>query len=563
MSREVMIANVSLRDAFDAYLPQFRTAIQEGNVAQLMCAYSSTNYSGYAPDCASTWLLDTVARKTFNFTGMVISDNGAIEMVWQTHKWLSNATEAAAACLNAGCDNDLGHDAQYVQGLPQALQLGLTSAANITRAARRNMRLRMMLGEFDPDYLVPYKQLGAESLDTPAHQALNLQAALEGLVLLTNDGTLPLAPGARIAVVGPTMNDSNTLLGNYQGIPSRIWTVAQGIAQVSGSSAFPTATGCPDGQQCPNTTQFGDALTAAAGADVIIAAVGLNQAVAHEGSDWTPASSGSCNGVPTPVGQLPGCQLQLLQALKAAYPTKKLVVVTITGNPVIQSWELANASALITTAYPGAMGGLAIAQALYGQFSFGARLPYTVPADVASLPSLADVAFAAPPGRTYRYSTLPYSLPFGYGRSYTTFAYSNLQLSTGTVAPCSSLNVTVTVTNTGSMDGDEVVQVYLAYPSGAPWSLITPMLSLRQFTRVTLPAGVATTVTLPLDNDAFSVVDEQGFRQLLPGTFTLYAGGQQPGQSGGQSCGQAPLSTTFTVTGSSPTPYVSCPGGGQ
>jgi beta-glucosidase len=156
------VANVTMHDLYDAYLPQFRVQVQEGNVSEVMCAYSGTNYSSNAPDCASDFLITTTLRGVLGFDGHVISDNGAVAMVTQTHHWVPTLEDAAAVCLNAGCDNDLGYDAVYPDYLGQALADGLVNMSAITTAVVRGMTLRMKLGEFDPAWMVPYNAYGAD-----------------------------------------------------------------------------------------------------------------------------------------------------------------------------------------------------------------------------------------------------------------------------------------------------------------------------------------------------------------------------------------------------------------
>lgn len=567
--RETITYNVSERDLWDFFLPAYRTIVTQGSVAQVMCAYSGVNRSSNAPDCANPYLLQTVLREAMGFDGMVISDNGAVAMVWATHHWpdADNATSASAACINAGCDNDLGHDAQYPGFLPEAIQLGMTSLDNVTRSAKRNLKLRFQMGEFDPDYLVPYKQLGWNDIDTPAHKALNLQSARESLVLLhNNNSVLPIAGGngVKIAVVGPSAQDETVLLGNYNGIPSTMTSVAYSAQQIgqSNGATVTTASGCgaaSGAQACNSSSTFGDALAAAQGANYIVFVGGLDQALASEGHDWS--SNSACDGVATAVGDLPGCQSQLVAALAAANPSAKIIVVVVSGSPMVMPATEQIASSVIIAGYPGSLGGQAIAEALFGAYNPGGRLPYSVPADPSQLPDMSDVQITTPPGRTYRYVTGNVRHPFGYGLSYTTFSYSNLAISSGSIAPCQDVTVNVTVTNTGSVDGDEVVQVYLTYPSSTPAGIITPQRALRQFARVTIPAGVSTVVSLTLGSDSFALVDGNGFRQVIPGQYNVFVGGQQPDQV--QSCGQAPLQTSVTVTGSGLQPYISCPGATQ
>lgn len=589
ISREAFMANISLWQAWANYLPQFRAGVLAG-AASVMCAYSATNFSNGAPNCASDWLLGTVLRGALGFgDAQVISDNGALQMIYDKppngHNWVPDAVHAAAAAINAGTDNDLGHDSIFSGNLQAAIDAGLTTPATVRRAARRNLLMRFRLGEFDPSYLVPYQAYGAESLDTPPHRALNLQAARESIVLLKNGGAggawsgggaaavLPLILTATttLALIGPTADDGNVLLGNYAGRPGVTITVKDGLqaALTATGGTLNYAPGCT-GQLCPDTSGFADALQAAQGADAIVFVGGLTQSLSSEGHDWD--SNSACNGVAGVPGTLPGCQLPLLQALREAHPTTPLIVVGVAGNPLYQPWELANASALLFSAYPGNMGGQAIAEVVTGAFTPGGRLPFTIPNPIPDIKLLADNDFTAGPGISYRYLKDPSAVmhPFAYGLSYTTFAYSSLTLAGlggQGLAPCTPLTVSVNVTNTGTTVGDEVVQVYVGYPAGWDSTFTVPRPCLRGFARVTLPPGVTTTVTLALPTDSTTLVDSSGFRQFVPGSFTLYVGGQQPGYAAlgpGKSTGAPePLSTAFTVPGTGTTPFATCPGATQ
>lgn len=590
ISREAFMANISLWQAWANYLPQFRAGVQAG-AASVMCAYSATNYSSGAPNCASTWLLQTVLRGALAFgDGQVISDNGALEMIYDKppngHAWVADALHAAAAAINAGTDNDLGHDAIFANNLANAIQAGLTTPQAVRTAARRNLLMRFKLGEFDPDYLVPYKQLGAESLDTTAHRELNTQAARESIVLLKNgdaSGSWTPAPGAAVlplklssgmsvALIGPSADDANVLLGNYQGVPGITITVKDGLQAVLAGTGVTVnyASGCT-AQECPDNKGFPSALAAASGAAAIVFVGGTDQNLSKEGHDWD--SNSACNGVPVPPGYLPGCQLNLLQALRAQYPTTPLIVIGMGGNPLYQPWELANASALLFSAYPGNMGGQALAEVLTGVYTPGGRLPFTIPATVPDITLLADNDFTAGPGISYRWIKDRSAVmhPFGYGLSYTTFSYAGLTLSgldaSNGLAPCSELTVTANVTNTGAVTGDEVVQAYITYPAGLDSTFMVPNLVLRGFTRVTLPPGVTTTVTLTLPADSTTLVDSQGYRQYMPGQYNVHVGGQQPGMSslgpGKSTGGQEPLSATFSLSSNNPVSYMTCPGAVQ
>eukprot|EP00128_Syssomonas_multiformis_P007029 Colp12_sorted_trinity150504_noHs@26791 len=332
-TRSHFIANVTLHDLFDTYLPQFRALVQEGDIATVMCAYSGTQYSNNAPDCASPFMLQEVLRGRLGFKGAVISDNHAVEYVQNAHHFVETMEEAAAVCLNATCDSDLGPDKIYSQYLGAAVAQGLVSAQTVAQSVQRLMEVRFRLGDFDPAEVVPYSQLGHESLDTAGHRALNRRAARESLVLLKNHGILPLVPkaGLKIAVVGPNANSTSAILGNYEGRPSQCPTIYQAfVERLNGLATVEYAGGCKDAK-CTSSALFPQALQMAKDADVIIAALGLEQSISKEGMDWTEGYP--CDGhTGGQVGGLPGCQYPLLQQLSAL--GKPVILIIVSGSPM-------------------------------------------------------------------------------------------------------------------------------------------------------------------------------------------------------------------------------------
>ena len=269
------------------------------------------------------------------------------------------------------------------------------------------------------------------------------------------------------------------------------------------------------------------------------------------------------------LGGLPGCQGQLVAALAAANPGVPLVLVVISGSPMLLGATEALVAAHVNAGYPGSLGGRAIADVLLGAISPSGKLPYSIPAAAEGLPPMSEPSMTAGPGRTYRYGS-GFSTPFGYGLSYTSFAYSGLALSASAIAPCGGVALNVSVTNTGAWAGEqfpaEVVQAYVEFPpgtgAGASAGFVAPRRLLRDFARVAVPPGTTTTVSLALGAASFALVNPaDGLRYVLPGAYTLYVGGQQPHQA--KSAGQAPLAATVTVSGAGPTPFMACPGATQ
>eukprot|EP00823_Brevimastigomonas_motovehiculus_P003768 TRINITY_DN233_c0_g3_i1.p1 TRINITY_DN233_c0_g3~~TRINITY_DN233_c0_g3_i1.p1 ORF type:complete len:846 (+),score=181.20 TRINITY_DN233_c0_g3_i1:96-2633(+) len=608
VDRSKFIAIVNKHDIYDYYIEGHKAVIQKADIATVMCAYSSTNYSKNAPDCASDFLLKDILRTQLQFNGAVISDNGAVRMVYETHHWSATSTEATASCLNAGCDMDLGPDAYYPVFLKDALTKKLTSETIINQAVGRLLRIRFSLGEFDPEERVPYRKLGKEVLDTSEHRALNLRAAREGIVLVMNENNafLPLhlltskSAGSAglshvkqlssepsvsvikstakhspqtistIAVIGWHATDTTVLLANYEGIPSHVTTVLEGVQnyvnRIHPATKVVHALGCSSAK-CESSLLFSEALKTASTADVIIVTVGINQDISREGHDWDSGYLCDLKSV-GPAGGLPGCQYPLLKQLNTL--NKPLVLVMVTGNPIsiqLQTPSTNMVMAILYAFYPGAEGGQAVAEAIFGEFSPSGRLPFTVYANVSSLPDMGDQDMTRAPGKTYRYYQGSVLFPFGFGLSYTNFLYSSLSLSASALVPCQSLTASLSLINSGSFKSDEIVQVYLRYESrswSSPPASISafPYHSLRNFTRVLgISPQEQRSISFVIHPEDMTVVDDDGIRWIMPGQWRLFAGHQQPSrptlsEHGADENGDV-LDSVFSVSGK-PTPIASC-----
>ena len=338
------------------------------------------------------------------------------------------------------------------------------------------------------------------------------------MVLLKNDGVLPLKKSAiKIAVVGPLADQTKVLLGNYNGTPSRTVSVLEGLR-----SEFPAATiNFVSGtsflrKDSKDNSTTAEAVVAAKAADVVIAVVGITSEL--EGEAMEVHEEGFKGGDRTSL-DLPKPEEQLLEAVSAT--GKPLVVVLTNGSAMGVTWANEHANAILDAWYPGEDGGAAVAETLSGRNNPGGRLPVTFYKDVTQLPNFENYSMK---GRTYRYFEGAPLYPFGYGLSYTTFAYSGLTLPTSEVAAGETLTAEVTVTNTGKLAGDEVAQLYLSFPkvTGAP------LRALRGFQRVHLEAGATRKLTFQLSPRDLSVVTEDGVPMVAEGEYTLTVGGGQP-----------------------------------
>jgi beta-glucosidase len=477
-------ARPSERDFYDTYLPQFEAAVREGKVGSVMGAY---NRLYGEPACSSPLLLRDLLRTKWGFTGHVVSDCGAIHDIWANHKVVPTMAEAAARAVKAGCDLECGSD---YRGLVAAVSQKLVSPAEIDAALRRILEARFRLGMFDPPQRVPYARIPITENDSPAHAALALRTARESLVLLKNNGVLPLnrAKIKRLAVIGANADSVPVLLGNYNGTPSHPVTILQGIrAAAAGKIEIRTAPGCPLALR-PGETQpdFREALDAARAADVVVYVGGISAEL--EGEEMRVNYEGFRGGDRTRI-ELPGVQTALLKALHAT--GKPVIFVHCSGSAVAMPWEARNLPAILQAWYPGQAGGTAVAQALFGDFSPAGRVPVTFYAATGDLPPFEDYGMT---NRTYRYFRGKPLFAFGHGLGYTRFAYGPVtaarRVGTGGV-----LRVRVPVKNTGGRDGEEVVQVYVRRLRSAAGQ---PIRGLAAFRRVTVPRNATVRADLEI-----------------------------------------------------------------
>ena len=539
---------VSKHDELDTYLPAFRATVTEARAGSVMCAYNSINGQ---PACANQFLLDDQLRGKWGFQGYVVSDCGAVLNIHDGHHYKPTQAQASAISLQRGMDNEcvdfttkVTDDHDYKPYL-DAVKEGYLKESEIDRALIRLFTARMKLGMFDPPSMVPYAGIDERQLNSAAHRTLARRLANESMVLLKNDGTLPLkTSGIAIAVVGPLANQTHVLLGNYNGIPTHTVSILEGLRKEFAGDTIRYVPGTdflaqdgkvkprPHGWSEADLTPQPEAIEAAKEADVVIAVVGISSRL--EGEEMKVDEPGFKGGDRTTL-DLPAPEEKLLEALAAT--GKPLVVVLTNGSALAVNWASAHANAILDAWYPGEEGGTAVADTLSGRNNPGGRLPVTFYKSVDQLPAFEDYDMK---GRTYRYFEGQPLYPFGYGLSYTTFAYSELSVPSDPVTAGSPAVIEATVANTGKAAGDEVAQLYLSFPAvpGAP------LRALRGFTRVHLQAGVSEKVRFELDPRDMSMVTEDGRIVVPEGRYTVWVGGGQPHTS-------APAVTgSFEVKGS-------------
>ena len=509
-------AKVTKKDMFETYLPAFEATVKEARVESVMGAYNRVNGE---PACGSGTLLKDILRDRWGFEGHVVSDCWAVRDFHVNHKVTATAPESAALALKNGCDLNCGNT--YLHML-EALQEGLVTEEDITRACIRVMTTRVMLGLFDDK--CEYNTIPVTAVDTDEHDALALRAAEKSMVLLENDGVLPLDPDkiSTIAVIGPNADSVPALEGNYNGTSSRYVTFLKGIRNYAEKHGIRVlySLGCHlFKDRTSGLAQADDRLAEAEMyaeiADVTIACVGLDAGLeGEEGDTGNEYFSGDKKDL-----LIPESQRKLLSVLEKK--AKKLVTVIAAGSNL----NVPGGNAKVFAWYPGQAGGTALARILFGEVNPSGKLPLTFYHDVNELPDFEDYAMK---GRTYRYFEGKPLYPFGFGMSYSDFDVKQ--------AKTDGDSVKVTVKNNGACDGETVVQVYVSCDS--PLAPVHPRLC--GFCRISLKAGEEKETQVKLDPLTWTVVDEEGERQSVA-KGTLYAGLNQPDERSIELTGKTPI----------------------
>jgi beta-glucosidase len=511
-------ANISERVLREVFFPPFQAAVQRGNAQAVMASYNEIDG---IPSHVNRWLLTDILRGEMGFTGAVVSDYFAIKELMEVHRTTSDPLRAAARAMHAGVDFDLPDGESYAL-LPRALAQGLVTQAQIDAAVRRMLRLKFMAGLFEQ----PYADVKhAEAItDNAEARALAREAARKSVVLLKNDGMLPLRiEGLKtLAVIGP--NAAHVELGGYSNVPTHAISVLDGIKSKLGNRArIVTAEGVrltDSGdwyeneivlaQPQENRERIKEAVAVAQSADAIVLVIGGSSATGREG--WAKNHLGDR----TTLG-LVGEQDELAQALFAL--RKPVAVVLINGQPLSIPEIAEQANALLEGWYLGEEGGAAMADILFGDATPGGKLPVTIARSVGQLPMFYNQKPSA--HRGYLFDTAEPLFPFGYGLSYTRFEIGEPRLSATRIGLDDSVNVSVDVRNAGSRAGDEVVQLYVR---DVVSSVTRPVKELKAFRRVTVAPGASTTVEFTLGKEAFAFWNERMQYAVEPGEFEIMAG---------------------------------------
>ena len=508
-------AQISMHDLYETYLPAFEKTVKEGKVAGVMGAYNRTNGEAC---CAHSYLISQVLRKDWNFDGYVVSDCGALGDIWKFHNCASSAAEAAALALKSSCDLNCG---DTYSSLGEAYEMDLIDEDDITAACERLYTIRCLLGEFEE--VRPYSDLSYDLLDCKEHRDLNLRTAEQCLVLLKNeDNFLPLDKNAvnKIAVVGPNALSVTALEGNYNGYASEYITIADGIRRKFENARITVEKGCNYCFENLNdwsgfANMISDGTAAAAEADITVLALGLDQSI--EGEDTGFDNDYTACGDKKTV-YLPKTQQKLAEAVCDV--CENVVVVLLCGSSIDLGEKVTkHAKAIIHAWYPGALGGLATAELLAGEISPCGKLPVTIYKGDHPIPEFTDYSMA---GRTYRYIDGEALFPFGFGLSFTSFAYSNAKVVS---ADENIIKLNVDVTNTGERKGIEKVQTYAKYTDSRT---VTPHFQLCAINPIELEKGETKTVEMEIDRYWIKAVLDDGKRVEPDGSIELYIGGHQP-----------------------------------
>lgn len=529
--RDASEADLSRRKLRSWFLPPFERVAKEG-CATFMLGYQTTDG---VPITVNSWLLDEVLRGEWGYQGTLITDwDNVGRMVWE-QKLQPDHAHAAAAAVKAGNDMIMTTP-QFFEGALQAVEDGLLAEEDLDRAVTRILTLKFDLGLFEnPRRPDPERQRVVIHRDE--HVALNLQVARRSIVLLRNDGVLPLTKG-KIAVVGPLADDAQTQLGDWAGSSGQadwlpdgqprdmITTVLDGLRELSAQEVTyargadiltlepdPEGDTFPDGQPrprivqpcAPNPELIAEAVANAQDADYVVAVVGDRIELVGEGRS-------------TATLDLIGGQIALLDALAAT--GKPLIVVLMASKPLVLPDSARDAAALLWVANPGMQGGRAIAEVLHGLVEPSGRLPISFAAHAGQQPTYYN-QIRGQHGTRYADLTQEPAFAFGEGLSYTTVEYGDLHVETTVLRPDEVVKASITLTNTGSRPSRETVQVYV---SDAVTSVSWADKELKTFTQVDLEPGETAKVDLELPVAACTIVDQHGTRVVEPGEFVLLVG---------------------------------------
>ena len=509
-------ANISVREIYSMFLPPFEAAIKEANVGFIMASYNEVDG---IPVHKSKWLLEDVLRKELGFNGVIISDYFGIEQLYTKHLVAKDREEAAKLALGVGVDIDLCEPPSIAYPtLVKLIKEKKVPESLLDESVKRILRVKFEMGLFENPYVNPKK--ANDIINNEAHQNLALEAAHKSMVLLKNkENTLPLDKSKlkKIAVVGPNANVLH--LGNYAGTNQKATTVLDGIENEFGKNNVVFAQGCylpktmPNGRveaysREKNLQLIREAVNIAKNSDVIILALGDN-------ADLCQELDGRTGDIATL--DLTGEQDELAKAMHET--GKPVIVLLFNGRPVAINYIEENLPAIIECWHPGEATGTAIADVLVGRVNPSGKLTITFPVSAGHIPSYYNRKSSSP--IKYVVNDKKHLYPFGYGLSYTTFEYKNLVINQTSVKQGEIAKVSIDVTNTGNVAGDEIVQLYIRDLLA---SVTRPVKELKGFERISLSPGETKTVTFAITPDKLEFYNEELKKVIEPGFFNIMVG---------------------------------------
>ncbi|MDN4605104.1 glycoside hydrolase family 3 N-terminal domain-containing protein [Paenibacillus sp. F6_3S_P_1C] len=524
--RNAAPVHMGLRELHEVDLLPFKKAVEAG-ACSVMTAYNEIDG---VPCTSSSYLLNDLLREQWGFDGFVITDFGAIQMLVSGHNTAENGEQAVAQSLKAGVDMEMS-GYMYRKHLGQALEQGILEEQDLDTAVRRVLEMKFRLGLFEQPFVDP--DFAEQVIGCEDHIQLARKVAQEGIILLKNEANiLPLSnTGTKLAVIGPNANHVYNQLGDYTSPQPReqIVTVMDGIRRKLGTDTEQVlyAPGCRI--KGDSREGFAQALACAEQADIIVMVMGGSSsrdfgegtidlrtgASVVTDDPWNDMECGE--GIDRSSLILMGVQLELVQEVHKL--GKPIIVVYINGRPIAEPWIDEHAHAILEAWYPGQEGGNAIADILFGDVNPSGRLTVSIPKHVGQLPIYYNAKRTR--GKRYLETDLVPQYPFGFGLSYTEFKYENVRVVPEVIGPDDEAEVQVEITNTGSVAGDEVVQLYITDVSA---SVTRAEISLKGFRKIRLEPGQTRTVTFPVQKEHLALIDSRLQPVVEPGEFRLMVG---------------------------------------
>lgn len=522
-------AVASIQDMYETYLPAFRACVTEAKVEAVMGAYNRTNGE---PCCGSEFLLKKVLREDWQFDGHVVSDCWAIKDFHEYHNVTSGPLESVALAVNMGCDLNCGNLFLY---LSEACKRGLVSEEKITQAVERLFTTRMKLGLFDKAEDVPYNVYDYTSVNSKDMKELNLTASRKSLVLLKNeDNLLPLNKKniKSIGIIGPNADNRRALVGNYEGTASRYVTINEGIQEYLGEDVrVYYSEGChlyknKVGGLSVEHDRLSEIKAVCEVSDVIIACMGLDSGLeGEEGDEGNQYASGD-----KPNLNLPGLQEDVLKVISEF--NKPVILVLLSGSALAINWADEHIPAIIQGWYPGSLGGRAIAELIFGEFSPEGKLPITFYKTTEELPEFTDYSMK---NRTYRYMEREALYPFGYGLTYADISLSDVEVDSKLINE-QGIKVKFKLTNNSNISSIETIQVYVKAERKD-----TPNPQLKAFKKISLNSNEEKVDEIFLPQESFALHNVDGEYVIEPGTYSIYIGCSQPDSRSIKLTGKSPV----------------------